>query len=439
MVAFPHLTEADPRVSAEGSIDPLGTSAIAESLAVRMVPGVRERQRHPRFLTAMAVAHLVCDRFDEDAVASDGVSAPWQVYEWHLVEGLVRTSNRSDLSGLAGQDKVRSAMRDGVPLSAKRYLKTPTVFGFHGVYRTLARQVELECAEHLAELGYELASVWADEQNLPGFVGSGGGAGGDLRRMLRDAVADGLKRGATARSAGWRGWTFFRDHLSLYDVGRREARVITRALLDPAAGHRAELLNFLVGDVGAPLWRRLSEERFVSERAFHSQLRAQASPEFGKLLDAIDVYERFSRLLEDAFDDCLTELSRAQRRVDPSELASLPGVERAAARLADHYPEVRDRLDCFGQARRFVDSFDGVAERLPAADWVQRLLEHHRRVQQSKPPNGKAPWFDRFDDGTCMIRAAYIRDAPGRSDDEYVHAYRTASLWSFANDLRMLT
>ena len=62
---MPLLSEADPRVSAEGSIDPLGTYAIADALAVRMIPGVRERQLHPRFLTSIAVS-LALTRESDD-------------------------------------------------------------------------------------------------------------------------------------------------------------------------------------------------------------------------------------------------------------------------------------------------------------------------------------------------------------------------------------
>lgn len=66
----PLLTEKDPVDSAEGGINPLGTEALADALAVRLVPGVRERQRHPRFLTAMAVSLEVCRDFDEETLAS---------------------------------------------------------------------------------------------------------------------------------------------------------------------------------------------------------------------------------------------------------------------------------------------------------------------------------------------------------------------------------
>ena len=53
---IPMLSQADPAESAEGSIDPLGIYPIADALASYIVPGVRERQKHPRFLTVSAVS-----------------------------------------------------------------------------------------------------------------------------------------------------------------------------------------------------------------------------------------------------------------------------------------------------------------------------------------------------------------------------------------------
>src|SRR3972149_7556529 len=128
---LPLLSDADPRVSAEGSIDPLGMYAVADALAVRMIPGVRERQQHPRFLTSIAVSLALTSEFDDENVASDGISEPWQVFEWHVVEGMVRTTKESKLlRGLPGQDKASRAIKNKAPLSAKWYLKTPTGFGF---------------------------------------------------------------------------------------------------------------------------------------------------------------------------------------------------------------------------------------------------------------------------------------------------------------------
>ena len=109
---LPRLSEADPLASSEGSIDPLGMYAIADTLAMRLVPGVRERMQRPRFVTAMAVSAAICRDFGEDVLAADRVSEPWQVLEWHLVEGLVRTCNdREAIRALPGSDKAVASER----------------------------------------------------------------------------------------------------------------------------------------------------------------------------------------------------------------------------------------------------------------------------------------------------------------------------------------
>ena len=175
---LPFLSQADPEASAEGSIDPLGTYTIADTLAGRLVRGVRERHRHPRFLTAIAVSLAVCKEFDSDRVARDGASAPWQVFEWYMVEGLVRkTQDRKQLSGLPGHDKAREAIRDGVRLCAVRYLKTPTVFGFHGVYRRLARDVGIESAGYMGDMAHRLLSTWCTNGGLRDLLGAAEGMG----------------------------------------------------------------------------------------------------------------------------------------------------------------------------------------------------------------------------------------------------------------------
>lgn len=87
---MPLLSARDPAFSAEGTLDPLGLYQIADALGVRLIPGVRERMSRPRFLTLAAVSAALCHGYDEEVVASDGISPPWQVFEWYVVEGLVR-------------------------------------------------------------------------------------------------------------------------------------------------------------------------------------------------------------------------------------------------------------------------------------------------------------------------------------------------------------
>jgi hypothetical protein len=437
---MPLLSEADPRDSAEGTIDPLGIYAIADALAVKMIPGVRERQQHPRFLTSIAVSLHVCSVFPEDKIAADGKSEPWQVFEWYLVEGLVRgTEDRKLLRGLPGQDKAATAIKDRVPLSAARYLKTPTVFGFHGIYRALARELDIVRADRLGDTGVDLLAAWEKEQGLQGFRGSGDGPGKSVFRRLVEAVRDGLDQGAVAKTGTWNGWPFFRDHLGIYEAGLKEAEVICRALLNPGSGFRSEVLSHLISADGQKLWQaERAKPNGPSERRFHEALFSVASPELKSLLSAIDIYERFARLLQDAFDDVLFELSKSQTRVKPSELAQLDSVKKASQEVPECFVEVAERLTPFGEAIRFHNSFSSLAERGSTLDWLNALLEHHCQVQRSKPPAGKAPWFDRFDDGSCLIRTGYIRLFGGRHDDSYVHAYRTTSLWSFAVDLGLV-
>jgi hypothetical protein len=99
---------------------------------------------------------------------------------------------------------------------------------------------------------------------------------------------------------------------------------------------------------------------------------------------------------------------------------------------------VADRLEPFGLSVRFLNTFDTIAEKTDIESWVNILLDHHMRIQRAKPPNGKNPWFERFDDGGLFIRPLYRRSKKGRHDGSYVNAYRTHSLRSFLSDLNML-
>jgi hypothetical protein len=429
---YPILTERDSVESAEGGLDPLGTEALADSLAVRLAPGVRERQRHPRFLTAMAVSVHVCSDFDEDRLAADGISEPWQVFEWYMVEGLVRKVRSEDRIGLPGSQKADKALHDRVPLSAKQYLKAPSVFGFHGVYRLLCRTLGIEDDGRLGETGYDLLNVWAEEQGLGGFVGTGGGPGRSVYGQMKEAVEAGLEKGATARTGTWAGWGVFADHLGLYGAGPNEAQFLWKSLLNDQKGFRREIMETLVSPAGAETWRTTR-----SERQFHRHVRAAAKNELRQLLDAIDAYETFSRLCQDAFQDCLYEMTRQGGKKTPlDQLAVLPSVQVAASTVPDRSPEVLEKLEPVGEAGRFRDIFSDLAERGSAAEWADRLIEHHRKIQRQKPPNGKNPWFERFDDGSLIIRPDYRTDRTGTHDDSYVHLYRTESLWQFARDLR---
>jgi hypothetical protein len=431
---LPLLSDEDKVETSEGGLDPLGLVQVAEALAVRLVPGVRERMSHPRYLTAMAVAMEVCRKFPEETVARDGISPPWLVFEWIAVEGFVRTVDGRDPFRLPGSDKATTALRERVPLSAARYLKTPNVFGFHGVYRGLARDLDVDNAGRLGETGYDLLTTWAKEQKLDGFTGTAGGDGAFVCEQLYWAVRESLQAGAVARRDGWPYWRFFREHLAPHQAGPREAAVLRDALFTGTAGFRGAVLHFLVSDQG-----RKTFEDTQSERLFHAALRRSADPELDALLDAIGSYEMFSRTCQDAFDDVLVEMTRrGGSRVTPRELGRIETVKIASKRVPEMFSELLERLEPFRETARFADTFAPLAERTNAASWAERLLGHHVAIQRKKPPVGKSPWFEQFGDGGAIIRPLYRREQPGRRDDRYVHAYRTGSLYNFARDLHLI-
>ncbi len=454
VLMVPRMSERDDALGTEGAIDPLGLAAIADRLGTKLVPGVRERQLHPRFLTVLAVSLAVCEEFEADTVAKDGISEPWQVFEWYFVEGLVRTSRAANPSesearrtsrpaveelpatrGVPGSLKARRALDEGVPLSARRYLKTPTIFGFHGVYRLLSRTlgIELQDSGRLGDVGCELLGTWAKERGFTGFRSGTDGAGRAMRRRLVEAVQAGLKLGATDRPKDWPGWKFFREHLDLKSAGPVEAGFLMDKLRDDADGHRREILEFLVSKSGRSAW-----DEAHSERVFHDGLRTHASHELVRLLNAIDSYEAFARKCQDAFDDCLVEMTRSSGKTLSSQLGVLPSVQRASREVPDIFAELVERLEPFGESVRFSQTCGSLGTCCSATEWAHALIQHHIDTQRRKPPEGKQPWIIRLDGDCWQIRTRYRRHEIMEHDDRYLHGYRTNSLWSFARDLKVL-
>ena len=89
----------------------------------------------------------------------------------------------------------------------------------------------------------------------------------------------------------------------------------------------------------------------------------------------------------------------------------------------------------FNLAGLFAEEFQEFRIAKDSITWARVLLDHHRRIQRRKPPNGKAPWFEEADDGKLLIRVPYRVEKGGRFDGSYVHLYRTAPIHSFITNL----
>jgi len=433
-INLPLLSEYDPVTSAEGGIDPLGLYAIADNLAVKLVPGVRERMTHPRYLTAIAIGTAITKFFEDDQLAADGQSEPWMAYEWIVVEGLVRScGDDPELIGLPGIQKARECIRDQIPLCASRYLKSASVFGFHGVYRPLADNLDISMDGLLGERGYELVKAWENEQRMRGFYAANEGDGAWYRDLLYYAVKDSMTKGVVDRKGGWQGWAFFGEHLFPNRIPQNEAKIIAQGLVGEPNSPRSQVIRFLTSSKGFDVFKKSG-----SEKNFHLALRGEIDEDVRQLLDAIMVYEKLSRLLQDAFEDCLYAMTIKRGKISPSELSKEPGCQVAARKVPAIFEEVVDRLSLFDLSVRFINGFDALAEETNAKEWVNILLEHHVKVQRQKPPNGKNPWFERFDDGDVVVRPRYRTEQRGKHDYSYVNAYRTNSLLSFLTDLNMI-
>jgi hypothetical protein len=380
MLRAPFSSEFDPSEEAEGSIDPLGLQPGYERLADRLLPAVTVRMGNPRLVTAMAVGACVCEDWDTDAVAADEITPPWLVWEWFVVEAFVRAEpSLGDISGVPGTRKVRRALRTQRPVSASSYLKTPTAFGFTGVFRRLAVGIGILTEDgRLDDGGYELVTAWAKDQGLNGIIDAFGGDGRAFRERLRRAVAQGREKGHTTPQSGefWRELARRLDPLS---PGRNEKKLLLDRIL------------LLAGPVD--MVRRLKEalikQRGVGERKdeapFLRGLSVGAPNDLKDLLTAIDAYEGFGRAITDAFDSlrhCASINGCAP--VDAGDFSSTRGAKSALAALGPSLARIgshpalleweRDRKTL----EQAVERFDAVRS---GADLFNAILAHHERVQ----------------------------------------------------------
>jgi hypothetical protein len=431
--ALPFLTLSDPLVTGEGVLDPLGLAMIGERLAEQILPGLRARMSRPRFLTAIAVSAAVCENLEE-SVARDGVTPAYLVFEWLVVEAFVREGKREATRGTPGTQKAQEARDSGDAISHRTYLKTPTVFGFHGVYKPLARHLGIVDDDlRLSDKGYELLKVWQAERGLNGFLESAAatGEGRSIRHALRAAVEDGLAASQTKRSAAWHGWSILARHLSPASAGAVEASVLAKLIEHPEGEPRGEMFR-LLGDAG------LKTDAGEHEIA-KTILTRECSRDLAGRLRAIVAYEAACGVLEEAFD-WIRFLSTHSRERPIN--ADTFGAEIRTGVLAR---DIQSKLGAAEQAlaasplpvqKMFAELVRGFSAVRDSAEMFESVLSRHDEVQRAKPPEGKRSWFERSPDGATFVRVPYrLIDTPARERD-WNRPYRIDTALSFLADLR---
>ena len=431
MVAlFPFMTSYDPVGTSEGTLDPLGLYQIADQLAVQLVPAVRERMRRIRFVTAMAVGAMVTEGLEEDPKYLD--ASPYLIWEWLVVEAIVRQiADGNESFGVPGRHMARRAIEQHGYLDARSYLKTPRIFGFHGIYKRLA--VHLGLVD--VHLGFgtnteKLADAWARGQGLGGLSEAK-----PIISRWREAVRKSLGERPPRAKPGWIGenWRELASSFSPAAAHRTEKHSLERLLLEPK--------DRPLGALPA-IWQLQADynDDEFREEDLHDRLE-NAQPSYGPLLDAIRWYESFARSLQDAFDVLKAEAARpdAQGFV-VSEIARDKDFERSVSQLHQQFEGAHRALGAVAATtisiqNLFAERFEAFSEPLASSACASALCEHHLKVQRGKSADGKRPWFDRLGPDRIYIRHRYRearRDiAPGR----YLHEYRGRPIGRFRVDL----
>ena len=430
---FPFLTLPDPLTTGEGALDPLGLATIGDRLADRTLPGLRARMSRPRFVTAIAVAAAVCEGMEE-RVAADDVTPAYIVFEWLLVEAFVRVGQAVTTKGTPGTMKAQRAKAAGVALSAKTYLHVPGIFGFHGVYKPLARHLGIVDDDmRLGDNGYALLKEWQQEQGLPAFLESSvtKGPGSSLRQLMRSAVEEGLASGHSTRTSTWQGWGLLAKHLAPGTIGVAESAFIHRMVLDQKGGTRGEVFQLL----------EVAQANHEPEsNIVRDVLIPDASEELRNRLTAIAAYESVGTLLEDALDWIrhLSSMAGA-RAITAGDYGNQPDTHRIATELPRAFRFAEEAfasspLLLQQQLAALAKAFDGVRD---AEQLFESVLAHHGEIQKAKKPDGKREWFERGDRGATFVRVPYRLTESPKPRDWWSRPYRINTARSFLNDLQL--
>lgn len=430
MSFFPFLTNYDPLGTSEGTLDPLGFYQIADRLAMELVPSVRERMQRIRFLTAMAVGALVTEGMADDRRHRD--ASPYLVWEWLVVEALVRERSDDPANwGIPGILVTQRAINQHEYLDARSYLKTPRVFGFHGVYKRLADHlglidVNLQPGRNMKGL----VDAWAQGLNLSGMkkVGS-------MIEGWSTAVRRSLTETTPRSKTGW---------------GKKEWAELAEAFAPSTCSphEKIYLYDLLHTGNGRPLgalpeiWKLQSEFKNddFGEELLHELLEEQA-PHFAPLLRAIKSYESFARSLQDGFDILRAEAGSGNTPgFVVTDIAKDHEFKESISGLHKRYQDAYLALGKVPVANAslhglFAERFEAFAEPMDANKYALALCDHHEKIQRAKSADGKRSWFDRIGPDRIHIRLAYRKARPKIQPGRYVHGYRGWPIRRFYQDL----
>jgi hypothetical protein len=378
----------------------------------------------------MAVGALVTEGLQPNPRHPE--TPPFLVWEWLVVEAIIRSfidDPEQNIWGLPGRLVVRRAITQYNYVDHRSYLKTPTVFGFHGVYKRLAVYLGIvDTQMRICEAkGLALIEAWSQSQGLRDFDHSH-----ELCRLWRRAVESSLAKTPVRTDAHYKAdqWRQLAELFLPHGAKKEEKVCLKKMLLSNESGKFGALND---------IWQLCDDldDDDVNERAFQ-QLLKERSPQHAILLSAIHAYEHFCRLLTNAF-----AILRSIASYGDTTGCSLAIVEQdkqfaaIATQISTAFQAARDCLANLSpnMEERFKARFSRFVDPLSANALSRELCEHHEWVQQSKSKDGKRAWFDRVGPETIYMRPNYRISAPPEVKEDFVHDYRTKPILRFYHDL----
>lgn len=451
---FPFTTPYDPSQDPASSVDPLGTTSVAERLSDLLLPGLTARMWRPRLLTFSAVAALVAARAAELLQQDDLYESSRLTFERLYVAALVREAGRdpdlaAGLRRVPGIDRARAALTRGEPLTRASFLKGQSVNGPTGVMARLSRNLNIVDEEsHLNTNGQALALAWAKDEGLSGILEGkpDAGEGGKWLTQMARATLEAVK-------GQWPGgqssiWTSLVARLRPDGMQKHERKFIIAALTSDPSGQRARTLALLVDAVEtykeAADEGRSAVERAVMQNGVRVLLGNDALDLFlGLVLEAIGAHEECSALLLEAFDTIRWSLSskgalaEAQVLADKAAAKTLDKIRKQLARQRAVLDAAITRVIAEPAIDRKVPQLlrqmsDDIAAGLSSPEtFLSSLLDRHRRVQQEK---GKGEWIERGERLTIMPGFGFP-DQPTGYSGLYLHPFRIQNAYAMLNEL----
>ena len=440
------MSAYDPPSDGEGRLDPLGLAPLSDRIADTYARPVRARMRRVRFLTVISLGALVVEALEGVEPKVPGDSAEL-AFERLVVEAIARNPDKDSPidTGVPGITKAHQAIIEKQRLDARGYLKSPRVFGFHGVYRPLALSLGLvDSRGGLLPPGRVLVEALEQDLNLTGLLErTTNSPGNALLTWLIDETGNALRQGRNTFAPS------NQAHLpaliaiaSPSGMGIRERREVSAVMRRPIPSLRiADDESFIeaLELLAAVAWEPGTTEPEIAAQLLNSAPRGLAAR-----LQAIVAYEDFARDMTWAFDTLRFLSSKTQHGVpDEVALGLADGIAIPATRLASRYGSVLSTLETAASygvdasmTAAFTDAFAVFGQHHSEQELVDLLVQRHKFVQGNKPPAGKRSWFDPVE-AHVSVRPQYaVFDEPQLRTDTFLHPYRFIALCAFLEDLR---